>query len=99
MAQDAERSTRTRTELHEMCFYFLALCRSWLTGWLTGWLDGWHYPLACVHLFFICMNFSLFSQTQRSALYAPQDQDKHAIFVSGKSTAAADIACSIYRHP
>lgn len=23
-----------------------------------------HYPLACVHLFFICMNFSLFSQTQ-----------------------------------
>jgi len=78
-----ETTARTKQKLHEMCFYFGRAVLSLLL------LVARHYPLACVHLFFICMNFSLFSQTpkrtERTALYAPQDQHKHAIFVSGKS--------------
>lgn len=62
---------RRAAKLHEMCFYFAvhsAHCSSPppLPPLRPGCLPACprHYPLACVHLFFICMNFSLFSQTQ-----------------------------------
>lgn len=46
---------RPRTKLHEMCFYFLALCRSCLTGWPDCWLHG---CMAGIILWLVCIYFS-----------------------------------------
>lgn len=68
MCWEDGQGARRAAKLHEMCFYFAvhsAHCSSPRCP-LVACLPACprHYPLACVHLFFICMNFSLFSQTQ-----------------------------------
>lgn len=90
------QGARRAAKLHEMCFYFAvhsAHCSSppplppcgtdacLLAQGIILWLVCIYFSFAWI---FHCFPRRK-AQTERTALHAPQDQHKHAIFVSGKS--------------